>query len=83
MGTLNASFQPDYDFSDAKSHEFSREPSVEWVKSAVRTAMATSASEHFGRLESVLWTTLEDEISLSDCEIYRYAWLDVVCVCVS
>merc|ERR1719453_2416150 len=29
--TLNAAFQPDYDFSDAKAHEFSREPSQQWV----------------------------------------------------
>ena len=30
--TLNAAFQPDYDFSDAGSHEFSREPSEAWVQ---------------------------------------------------
>nr|XP_037284424.1 repressor of RNA polymerase III transcription MAF1 homolog isoform X3 [Rhipicephalus microplus] len=29
IGTLNASFHPDYDFSQAKSDEFSREPSVD------------------------------------------------------
>ncbi|XP_027765820.1 repressor of RNA polymerase III transcription MAF1 homolog [Empidonax traillii] len=29
--TLNESFRPDYDFSAAKSHEFSREPSLNWV----------------------------------------------------
>jgi hypothetical protein len=29
--TLNLSFQPDYDFSDAKSHEFSRAPSLSHV----------------------------------------------------
>ena len=29
ISTLNASFKPDYDFSYAKSEEFSREPSVE------------------------------------------------------
>lgn len=29
ISTLNASFNPDYDFSSAKSEEFSREPSIQ------------------------------------------------------
>ena len=29
ISTLNASFYPDYDFSNAKSSEFSREPSLQ------------------------------------------------------
>jgi len=29
IATLNAAFHPDYDFSDAKSHEFSKEPSLQ------------------------------------------------------
>ena len=29
ISTLNASFNPDYDFSKAKSEEFSREPSIQ------------------------------------------------------
>jgi hypothetical protein len=29
ISTLNASFNPDYDFSNAKSEEFSKEPSPE------------------------------------------------------
>ncbi len=33
--TLNAAFYPDYDFSSAKSHEFTREPSFDWVQRAV------------------------------------------------
>lgn len=32
IATLNESFRPDYDFSAAKSHEFSREPSLNWVR---------------------------------------------------
>lgn len=31
--TLNESFRPDYDFSAARGHEFSREPSLNWVSS--------------------------------------------------
>ncbi|KAG7224994.1 hypothetical protein INR49_014912 [Caranx melampygus] len=32
--TLNESFRPDYDFSAARAHEFSREPSVNWVSAS-------------------------------------------------
>lgn len=42
IATLNESFRPDYDFSAAKSHEFSREPSLNWVSGslAFRTGRA-------------------------------------------
>uniref|UniRef100_A0A4W5N8Z3 Repressor of RNA polymerase III transcription MAF1 n=1 Tax=Hucho hucho TaxID=62062 RepID=A0A4W5N8Z3_9TELE len=33
IATLNESFRPDYDFSAARGHEFSREPSLNWVSS--------------------------------------------------
>lgn len=33
--TLNESFRPDYDFSAARAHEFSREPSLNWVSLSV------------------------------------------------
>ncbi len=29
--TLNESFRPDYDFSASRAHEFSKEPSLNWV----------------------------------------------------
>ena len=35
IATLNASFQ-DYDFSNAKSEEFSREPKLEWVINSIK-----------------------------------------------
>lgn len=31
IATLNESFRPDYDFSRTKGHDFSREPSLNWV----------------------------------------------------
>jgi len=42
--TLNLSFQPDYDFSDAGSHEFSRAPSLShvWAEIDSRLGQATS-----------------------------------------
>ena len=35
IATLNESFRPDYDFSRTKSHDFSREPSLNWVRARV------------------------------------------------
>uniref|UniRef100_A0A3Q2QS43 Repressor of RNA polymerase III transcription MAF1 homolog n=1 Tax=Fundulus heteroclitus TaxID=8078 RepID=A0A3Q2QS43_FUNHE len=36
--TLNESFRPDYDFSAARAHEFSREPSINWVSASAAAA---------------------------------------------
>lgn len=69
--TLNASFYPDYDFSDAKSDEFSREPSVQWVTDAVRSNLSPAIGDVFGVLESQLWAAIDEEIQLKDSDIYR------------
>ena len=69
--TLNASFYPDYDFTDAKSDEFSREPSVQWVMDAVRANLSPAVCDRFASLESQLWATIDEEIILKDCDIYR------------
>lgn len=49
--TLNESFRPDYDFSAAKAHEFSREPSLNWVSTDVghTEPIAAMASGPFQR----------------------------------
>ncbi len=65
--TLNASFYPDYDFSDAKSDEFSREPSVQWVRDFVRSNLSYAS----GELETQLWEAIDEEIQLKDSDIYR------------
>ncbi|XP_041379593.1 LOW QUALITY PROTEIN: repressor of RNA polymerase III transcription MAF1 homolog [Gigantopelta aegis] len=70
--TLNASFYPDYDFSDAKSDEFSREPSIQWVMDAVRSNLSPAYGEVFGVLESQLWAAIDEEIQLKDSDIYSY-----------
>ena len=43
--TLTAAFQPDYDFTDAKSEEFSLVPSVKWVVDAVRSNLSAAAGK--------------------------------------
>lgn len=72
IATLNATFQPDYDFCDAKSHEFSKEPSLQWVMNAVDGNLSATAGEAYGALRVSLWAALQDEIKLGDCDIYSY-----------
>lgn len=73
ISTLNAAFSPDYDFSDAKSHEFSKEPSSRWVMNFVDNNLSATLGDHYRNgVRSVLWATIEDEISMNECDIYRY-----------
>ncbi|XP_061463099.1 repressor of RNA polymerase III transcription MAF1 homolog [Rhineura floridana] len=70
--TLNESFRPDYDFSAAKSHEFSREPSLNWVVNAVNCSLFSAVREDFSALKPHLWDAVDQEICLSECDIYSY-----------
>lgn len=72
ISTLNAAFYPDYDFSNASSQEFSREPSVEWVMRTVQKQMMAVARAEFMAVESELWAALDGAICLRECEIYSY-----------
>ncbi|XP_066938870.1 repressor of RNA polymerase III transcription MAF1 homolog isoform X3 [Macrobrachium rosenbergii] len=72
ISTLNAAFHPDYDFSNASSQEFSREPSLEWVMRAVERQMMAVARSEFSPVASSLWAALDDAICLRDTEIYSY-----------
>uniref|UniRef100_W5MQU3 Repressor of RNA polymerase III transcription MAF1 homolog n=2 Tax=Lepisosteus oculatus TaxID=7918 RepID=W5MQU3_LEPOC len=70
--TLNESFRPDYDFSTARAHEFSREPSLNWVVTAVNSSLFSSVGEEFNVLCPELWSAIDQEISLQNCDIYSY-----------
>ncbi|XP_076470652.1 repressor of RNA polymerase III transcription MAF1 homolog [Babylonia areolata] len=72
ISTLNASFSPDYDFSKTKSEEFSKEPSIQAVMTAVDTQLFATAGDQFGALKQQLWLALDGEIDLKDCNIYSY-----------
>lgn len=72
ISTLNASFNPDYDFSSAKSEEFSREPSIQWVINSVECQLITVVGDAYNSFKTQLWSTLDEEISLKDCDIYSY-----------
>ncbi|XP_065214077.1 repressor of RNA polymerase III transcription MAF1 homolog [Planococcus citri] len=71
IATLNASF-PDYDFSHAKSHEFSKEPSLEWVMNSIDSNLSTAAGELYRAVRAKLWSAIENMIHLLNCEIYSY-----------
>lgn len=72
ISTLNAAFRPDYDFSNAKSEEFSREPSVEYVRNFVANTLGAVLGEWYYRLHDSLWNTVDNEIDLRDCNVYSY-----------
>lgn len=77
ISTLNAAFFPDYDFSDARSHEFSREPSLKWVQDSVHDSVSPVLGEEFSHVEAQLWGAVDEEIKLAECEIYRCVRLPV------
>jgi len=73
IGTLNASFLPDYDFSSAKSEDFSKEPSVSWVMNAVDSHFLSSAAHaSYTTLRSQLWSAIDKEIVFSQSDVYSY-----------
>lgn len=72
ISTLNASFQPDYDFSNAKSEEFSREPNLQLVIEAIDSGLGGVLGESYGQFKQQLWAAIEEEIQLADCIVYSY-----------
>ena len=73
IATLNASFNPDYDFSNAKSEEFSKEPSISLVKNSVDSNFLSSAAHSaYTVLRGQLWAAIDGEINLSQTDVYSY-----------
>lgn len=73
ISTLNASFQPDYDFSNAKSDEFSREPNIQFVRDAIDGGLAGVLGEYYTQFKLQLWAAIDEEIQLSECTVFRYS----------
>lgn len=55
-----------------QSHEFSKEPSIQWVMNSVHSNLSAIAGEQYSALRQPLWSAINDEINLSDCDIYSY-----------
>lgn len=71
ISTLNMAF-PDYDFSDTRGSNFSKEPSLQFVMNNVDNLLSVTATERYAKVHSSLWATLNEEICLPDCDIYSY-----------
>ena len=71
ISTLNASFNPDYDFSNVKSHEFSREPNLQLVVDAINGNLSAINGETYVALRAGLWSAIDEEINLVECDIFR------------
>lgn len=71
ISTLNAAF-PDYDFSDTRGSDFSKEPSLQHVMNNVDNLLSVTATDRYAKVHASLWSTLNEEISLPDCDIYSY-----------
>ncbi|XP_039235180.1 repressor of RNA polymerase III transcription MAF1 homolog, partial [Pipra filicauda] len=66
--------------SAAKSHEFSREPSLNWVVNSVNCSLFSAVREDFKALKPLLWDAVDEEICLSECDIYRYRPFLYICL---
>ncbi|ORY08303.1 Maf1 regulator [Basidiobolus meristosporus CBS 931.73] len=70
ISTLNASF-PDYEFSDLKPEQFSKQPSLPMVMNSINTTLFS-----LGRADLIqthrFWDVLDEAITLNDCDVYSY-----------
>lgn len=82
IATLNASFHPDYDFSNAKSDEFSKEPSIS-VSNPLHTPSPSPLlpRPHFPSHETGVRNSAL-HLSLSLHPVNAFLLLENVCVCI-
>lgn len=71
ISTLNAAF-PDYDFSDARGNEFSKEPTFQTVINSVDNLLSVTAMDQYAKVRHALWYTMNEEIDLPNCDIFSY-----------
>lgn len=55
-----------------QANEFSKEPSLQWVMNSVHANLSVIAGDQYRGLRSALWTAVDEEIDLHDCDIYSY-----------
>jgi len=72
ISTLNASFEPDYEFSSCTSHDFSRETNLELVKNNIDSRLLSTMGDHYRPLSSQLWSVIDEEINIKESEIFSY-----------
>ncbi|UJR23391.1 hypothetical protein I4U23_026399 [Adineta vaga] len=72
ISTLNASFEPDYEFSSCTSQDFSREMNLQVVKNAVDSRLLSTMGDNYRLLSPQLWSVIDEEINLKESEIFSY-----------
>ncbi|CAJ0765544.1 2402_t:CDS:10 [Entrophospora sp. SA101] len=70
IATLNASY-PDYDFSDVKPDQFTKQPSVPMVCNYINNTLFNLGRAHIIN-DLMLWQTVDDIIFLDECNIYSF-----------
>lgn len=55
-----------------QANEFSKEPSLQWVMNTVHANLSAIAGDQYQGLRSALWTAVDEEIDMNDCDIYSY-----------
>eukprot|EP01126_Amoeba_proteus_P045438 TRINITY_DN5088_c0_g1_i6.p1 TRINITY_DN5088_c0_g1~~TRINITY_DN5088_c0_g1_i6.p1 ORF type:complete len:221 (-),score=37.91 TRINITY_DN5088_c0_g1_i6:72-734(-) len=86
ISTLNAAF-PDYDFSEVRGDQFSKEEAVSVVNQINSQLCGTNfftfevgtiffndsgAVSNYESIKSRLWTTIDQEIDIKECTIYSF-----------
>jgi len=72
ISTLNSAF-PDYDFSNARAEQFRKEASHYMLINYINTSLSNALGpQYISDLAPKLWSALDTEIVLKDCDIYSY-----------
>ncbi|KAJ3428329.1 repressor of RNA polymerase iii transcription maf1 [Anaeramoeba flamelloides] len=71
ISTMNHSF-PEYDFSSVREHHFNRENSLSKVQNAINITLNSCVDDYYPEKAEVIWTEIDDVISLEDCQVYSY-----------
>lgn len=45
---------------------------MKWVMNSIDANLSAVACEQFNQLRNALWSTIDEEIALKDCDIYSY-----------
>jgi len=71
ISLLNASF-PDYDFQKLKPEHFRKELNAYMVMNSINTVLESTVPNYNNEIAPKLWSTLETEIRLKECDIYSF-----------
>ncbi|XP_033153498.1 repressor of RNA polymerase III transcription MAF1 homolog isoform X2 [Drosophila mauritiana] len=50
----------------------SKEPSLQWVMNSIHANLSALAGDQYQAIRQPLWSAVDDEVILSECDIYSY-----------